>query len=225
MSSKWNQLRKQFREQAATIDKIDEEVYDQYGADPLEPIIGMGAPDTRLCLFGRDPGRHEVEHRMPFIGAGGQKIRRELYQLRHGCEMPHFEASLEIGDTVFWANTVPYKPIGNKAWSMAVKKRFQPLMAQVLLEFWNGTQILTLGREAFLWFGINQSKAERDRLMAFWNQPDRFENSISVRCSHEGAEREFEILPLPHPSPLNATWYHAFPELLRERLRQVGYSS
>ena len=61
-----------------------------------------------------------------------------------------------MGEKFFWANTVPYKPTGNKAWSMKVKKQFQPLMAELLLTTWNGRDLITLGREAFLWFGINQ---------------------------------------------------------------------
>ena len=82
--------------------------------------------------------------------------------------------------------------------------------------------LITLGREAFLWFGIGQSKAERARIEAFWQRPDRFESAIAVTlAAPEGPARTFDIHPLPHPSPLNATWYKRFPGLLAQRLEQL----
>lgn len=213
----------EFRQQAQHIDDIDVDVYTQFGKDPLAPIIGLGDANLRIGLFGRDPGREEVRHGEPFIGTGGQKVRQMLYQHLHGAPMPDFAASVEVGRAFFWANTVPYKPVGNKAWSMAVKKRFQPLMAELLAAHWQGTDIITLGREAFLWFGIGQPKTERDRLMAFWKSPNRFQASISVAVGVQGGlRREVRLYPLPHPSPLNATWYKRFPDLLGARLTQLN---
>jgi uracil-DNA glycosylase len=140
----------------------------------------------------------------------------------YGSELPDFDASVAVGEKFFWANTVPYKPTGNKAWSMKVKKQFQPLMAELLLTTWNGRDLITLGREAFLWFGINQAKEVQQRLDAFWEREDRFESFIEVELAcASGAKRTFRIHPLPHPSPLNATWYKRFPDLLLARLRQL----
>ncbi|WP_295940090.1 uracil-DNA glycosylase family protein [uncultured Xanthomonas sp.] len=100
-----------------------------------------------MCILGRDQGRSEVEHGAPFVGSGGQLVRKALYRhLHHGEEMPDFAAGLEAGRVAFWLNTVPYKPVGNKAWSMPVKRRFHPLMRHLLLEQWRGHEILTLGR-------------------------------------------------------------------------------
>ena len=120
-------LRQALRDLAADTDGIDTAIYATYDRDPLEPIIGLGDADAPLCFFGRDPGREEVRHGEPFIGAGGQIVRRVLYRHLNGAEMPDFEAGRALGRHYFWINTVPYKPIGNKAWSMAVKRRFQPL--------------------------------------------------------------------------------------------------
>ncbi|MBN6114415.1 hypothetical protein [Xanthomonas bonasiae] len=67
-------LRRQFRELAAHDDvdkRIDKDVYKKYAKDPLEPIIGLGRRNARLCVFGRDPGRTEVEYGEPFVGSGG----------------------------------------------------------------------------------------------------------------------------------------------------------
>src|SRR5699024_10071486 len=128
--------------------------------------------------------------------------RQALYRHLHAAPMPDFEASIDVGRLFFWANTVPYKPVGNKAWSMAVKKRFQPLMASLLAEQWRGRDIITLGREAFLWFGIGQDKPARDRLAAFWARDDRFESSIETAVGGDGGtQRSVRLHPLPHPSP------------------------
>lgn len=210
-----------FRDAAKSFDKIDREVYAAHGRDPLEPIIGEGPADARLAIFGRDPGRDEVKHQMPFIGAGGQKVRAMMHDIIEGKPMPDFEASVAIGHHFFWANTVPYKPIGNKAWSQKVKKAVFPIMAQVLLEGWQGQDVITLGREAFLWFGLGHDKAGRDALMAFWQQDDRFETSLNWQLTApNGMQRNLRLHPLPHPSPLNATWYKRFPGLLEARLRK-----
>jgi len=211
-----------FRELARLTEGIDVEVYRQHGKDPLDPIIGRGRADARIGFFGRDPGRDEIQHGEPFIGAGGQHVRRALYLQLQGRPLPDFAASQQVGRDFFWANTVPYKPVGNKAWSTRVKQRFHPLMCQLLLEQWQGDRIITLGREAFLWFGIGQPKAERERLEAFWNSETRFQESIAVRlAAGDGGARLLHVYPLPHPSPLNATWYARFPALLQARLQQL----
>lgn len=211
-----------FREEAQGLEGVDLAVYEAFGQDPLKPVIGQGYPDVAVAFFGRDPGRDEVQHQMPFIGAGGQKVRRTIYKHLYKKEMPDFEASVEVGRRFFWANTVPYKPVGNKAWSMKVKKQFQPLIADLLIKNWNGVDVITLGREAFLWFAINQPREVKQQLEGFWAQDDRFDSSIAVIVTAlDGEQRELRLHPLPHPSPLNATWYKRFPDLLAARLRKL----
>ncbi|MDR6234506.1 uracil-DNA glycosylase family protein [Pseudomonas oryzihabitans] len=211
--------REAFRQLAADLPGIDLPVYEQFAKDPLDPIIGLGDPDAPLGFFGRDPGRDEVKYGEPFIGSGGQIARKVLYQHLHGQPPADFEATRSLSQQFFWANTVPYKPLGNKAWSERVKKTFHPLMRHLLVEHWHGTQLITLGREAFLWFGIGQPKEERARLEAFWKREDRFENSIEVTLeTEEGNRKTLTLYPLPHPSPLNQTWYTRFPGLLESRV-------
>lgn len=213
---------KAFRALAADTDGIDVEVYQRFERDPLDPIIGLGQRHLRVGFFGRDPGRDEVRYGEPFIGAGGQLVRKALYEHLYGEEMPDFEASRAVGEHFFWINTVPYKPIGNKAWSMKVKRHFHDLMNELLISHWEGRSLITLGREAFFWFGINRPKAERDRLEAFWKRDDRFESSIEVTLeAPQGEAQTFTLYPLPHPSPLNQTWYARFPGLLAQRLKQL----
>ncbi|MFO7593152.1 MAG: uracil-DNA glycosylase family protein [Pseudomonadota bacterium] len=216
------QRREKLRALAAELPGIDVGVYETFGKDWREPVIGMGEADTPVAFFGRDPGRDEVQHQMPFIGAGGQKVRGAIYEHLYGEGLPGFDASVEVGKGFFWANTVPYKPVGNKAWSMKVKKQFQPLVADLLVNAWNGEAVITLGREAFLWFAINREREIKQQLEVFWTREDRFESWTEVDIQDaDGKSRQIKLYPLPHPSPLNATWYKRFPDLLKQRLRQL----
>lgn len=215
-------LRQAFRELAAHIEGIDEAVYEAFHKDPLEPIIGLGPADAPVAFFGRDPGREEVRYGEPFVGSGGQLVRRGLYRHLHGAEMPNLKASRSVGEGFFWINTVPYKPLGNRAWSMAVKRRFHPLMRQLLIDNWQGRDIITLGREAFLWFGLAQPQEVRQHLEAYWKRDDRFSAHCDIELKGErDSTRRFRLHPLPHPSPRNMIWFKRFPDLLERRLHQL----
>lgn len=216
-------LERAMRREAEALERLDRDVYAEFERDPLAPIVGLGPVDAKLAIMGRDPGRKEVEIGQPFVGAGGQKVRDALYRRRHGEALPDFERSLDVGHEVFWINTVPYKPLGNKAWSMAVKRRFQPMMARLLLETWRGKTVITLGREAFLWFGLDQPRDVRQSLEAFWQREDRFDATHRTRLAlADGTAREFTLAPLPHPSPLNQRWFKRFPGLMQQRLKTLG---
>lgn len=210
-----------FRALAAELDRIDVDVYQKAGKDPLEPVLGAGEANCRVCIFGRDPGRFEVVHGQPFVGAGGQKIRQVLYEQVHGEPLPSFEASLEVGRTAFWANTVPYKPIGNKVWSAKTRKAFRPHVVDLLVHEWQGTDVLAMGREAFFWFAADRE--EKKRFKAHWEREDRFGTGLEVELVAEDGRRTVTVYPLPHPSPLNATWAPHVHRLIRERLVALGF--
>ncbi|MCW3149272.1 uracil-DNA glycosylase family protein [Stutzerimonas stutzeri] len=215
--------RQAFRQLAAETAGIDVAVYRQFGKDPLEPIIGLGTASAPLCFFGRDPGREEVRHGAPFVGTGGQLVRRLLHWHLYGTEPADFAAALTAGEGFFWLNTVPYKPVGNKAWSMAVKRRFQPLLRQLLVDYWQGRHVITLGREAFFWFAIDQPHALRQQLERFWQREDRFSADLQVQLQDaQGQVRLVVLHPLPHPSPRNRAWLARFPALLQARLAALG---
>jgi uracil-DNA glycosylase len=213
--------RAEFRALAEQTEGIDVEVYQRFGKDPLEPIIGLGDANAPLAFFGRDPGREEVRYGEPFVGSGGRIARHTLYRHLHGEDTDDFDALRELSRTFFWINTVPYKPKGNKAWSMAVKKRFHPLMRSLLVSSWHGRDIVTFGREAFLWFGIDQPAAQRRQLEACWADEDRFSQHVDAQLEVDGQRRDFRLYPLPHPSPLNQTWFKRFPALLEARLQAL----
>ncbi|MEC8423565.1 MAG: uracil-DNA glycosylase, partial [Myxococcota bacterium] len=122
------------------------------------------------------------------------------------------------GRGVFWGNTVPYKPTGNKAWSVKVKRRFVPMVTELLVDRWSGHDLLTLGNVAFDWFRL-ADKRLAPRLRAHWGRADRYASSVEITL----AGKTIRLHPLPHPSPLNATWYPRFPGLLDARLASLGW--
>ncbi len=207
----------------ASLDGRDFQVYSANGKDPNEPIIGEGDPRARLAIFGRDPGREEVKHGVPFIGAGGQKVRLGLHRALFGNSPYDFAASLTAGQHAFWANTVPFKPFENKAWSPKIVREFWSPMAGILNDSWRGIDVITLGEGAFKWFGIPDKKV-KEQLHEFWKTEDRFETAIEVDLSAHGIDRPLRLRPLPHPSPLNATWTPLFPGLLEKCLHTLNFS-
>lgn len=205
---------------------LDLACYQRHRRAPLQPVLGLGPACARLAIVGRDPGEREVAAGQPFLGAGGQLLRAGLYQRLHGHPMPDREAGESLTGQFFWFNTVPYKPAGNRAWSMAVKQRFWPPMASILARHWQGHQLITLGREAFLWLGIQQPVAQRRRLAACWADPGRFEQVVELAWQVPGQpDRQLQVYPLPHPSPLNRQWLAKFPELLQRRLQQLDLTA
>ena len=217
-----------FAQQAEALAGIDLPAYAACGQDWRLPVLGMGPAEAPLCIFGRDPGRTEVEQQLPFIGRGGQLLRAGLHQhrlgLRDAAPAPTFDEALAAGADVFWVNTVPYKPLGNKAWSMAAKRRFQPLVAELLLRAWQGSTVMVLGREAFFWFGIGQPAQTNTALQAFWSRDDRYSATLTIDYQHDGLARKLLLAPLPHPSPANAVWFGRFAALLTARLNQLAPS-
>lgn len=191
---------------APGLDCLDVACYRRHGRDPCMPLVGLGRLDARWCFLGRDPGEQEVRLQRPFIGPAGQKIRAVM-------------AEVGVGeDEVYWMNTVPFKPIGNKPWSMAVRRQCRPALLE-LLAAWEGTQIITFGEAAFKWFGLDA--AQRRSVEAFWQRADKYQVSFATSLCISGVERHFMVCPVPHPSGANAAWASRFPGLLRARLQDV----
>ena len=207
---------------------IDTPVYRSANLEPTKPILYAGNLASPLCFFGRDLGKDEVIAQQPLIGASGTMVRKGFYYSIYKQKAP---TRKDLDDTtierVLLANTVPYKPPGNKAYLVKVKKRFRPFIEQLFVFHWQGNQIITLGTEAFKWFSTYGAKGE---LNEFYSQPDsdRYKQTISVNLTaiddagmtHTKA---ITLLPLPHPSPLNQKYYAAFPEMLQQRLAQVEF--
>ena len=205
---------------------IDFPVYQSAGMKPTEPILYAGNLASPLCFFGRDLGKDEVQARQPLIGASGTMVRQGFYYSVYQQKAP---SRKELDNTtierVLLSNTVPYKPPGNKAYLVKVKKRFRPFLEQLFVFHWQGNQMITLGTEAFKWFAAYAAKGELD---SFYRSEDRFENKLTVNVSATDDSgmshtKALTLLPLPHPSPLNQKYYAAFPKMLQQRLAQVEF--
>ena len=206
---------------------LDAPVYKAAGMEPTEPILYAGNLDSPLCFFGRDLGKDEVHARQPLIGASGTMVRQGFYYAVHKDKAP---TRKDLDDTtierVLLTNTVPYKPPGNKAYLMKVKKRFRPFLEQLFVFHWQGNQVITLGTEAFKWFAPYGGKGEINDFYA--DADNRFESQLTVTLSAAddtgmSHSKAITLLPLPHPSPLNQKYYAAFPKMLQKRLAQVEF--
>lgn len=206
---------------------LDIPVYEAANLEPTKPILYAGNLQSPLCFFGRDLGKDEVHARQPLIGAAGTLVRKGFYYAIHQQKAPQRK---DLDDTiikrVLLANTVPYKPPGNKAYLMKVKKRFRPFLEKLLVFHWQGNQIITLGTEAFKWFTPYGSSGELDAFFAQKNT--RYKATITINLTaldelERSHTKRVTLLPLPHPSPLNKQYYAAFPNMLQKRLAQVDF--
>jgi uracil-DNA glycosylase len=205
---------------------VDIPVYQAAKLEPTIPVLYAGNLQSPLCFFGRDLGKDEVQARQPLIGASGTIVREGFYYAIHQQKAASREELDKITcDRVLLTNTVPYKPPGNKAYSVKVKERFRPYVASLLVFHWQGSQIITLGTEAFKWFSPYGQKGEVD---LFFTQSDRFEKILNVNVTANDSmgiahQKPISLMPLPHPSPLNQKYYAAFPQMLQQRLAQVEF--
>lgn len=214
-------LRARLSAEAAAGDMpIDTPVYAAAGLPPTTPVLlGRGSLAARIGFFGRDPGRHEVLQQEPFVGAGGRLIRDGLHRLHHRTDCPDDAAALAIGAGYFWGNTVPFKPIGNKVWSVKVRRRFAPIITDLLCDLWQGDQLITFGNVAFDWFRL-ADPALKEPIRTLWARPDRYTASLKITLRGKA----ITLHPLPHPSPLNAAWFGRFPGMLDARLSSLRAS-
>lgn len=199
---------------------IDEPVYRAAGKDPLRPVLCGGLLGASLCVVGRDLGKNEVIQQQPQVGAAGRLVRLGLVRAFEGREPSADDKVLESAlKYALLTNTVPYKPPGNKAYAEAVKARFRPFLARLLVGLWQGDRVITLGTEAFQWFAPYARPGDAE---ALWKRPDRYEADLACDITAEIDGRKIHkaivVQPLPHPSPLNQRWYGQFPGLLAARL-------
>ncbi len=204
---------------------IDLPIYKAAQKDPLDPILCWGNLKSQVCFLGRDLGRDEVHSGQPLIGAAGTLVREGFYGAMHQRKAKNKQELQTIGDRLLLTNTVPYKPPGNKAYSVKVKERFRPFVEQLLVLYWEGSQIITLGTEAFKWFTPYGNKGEINQ---FFQEEERYSASLPVTLTatdEQGLQhqRKVILLPLPHPSPLNQKYYHQFPNMLQQRLNQFEF--
>jgi uracil-DNA glycosylase family 4 len=204
---------------------LDLPVYQAAKKEPTQPILYAGNLKSQICFFGRDLGRDEVHAGQPLIGAAGTLVREGFYWAMHHQKAKSKQELQAVCERVLLTNTVPYKPPGNKAYPMEVKERFRPFIEQLLVIYWQGNQIITLGTEAFKWFAPYGKKGEINQ---FFLRSDRYSAKLPIilkATDEQGREyeRQISLLPLPHPSPLNQQYYAKFPQMLQQRLNEFEF--
>lgn len=81
----------------------------------IEPVIKDGNIDSDLMIIARDLGINEVNEKIPLIGRAGSIIRYVLKEL-------------ELEDTTYITNIVPYKPTDNLAFNRPIILKFLPVL-------------------------------------------------------------------------------------------------
>lgn len=193
---------------------VDLPVYEKAKRDPWRPILFAGSLDAPVAVLARDLGKDEVAAGQPLIGAGGKLVRAGIVAAHGGGKN---EEALKYA---LLTNTVPFKPPGNKAYAPSVRARFQPFVVELLGDHWKGSQVLTLGTEAFRWFETYYAEGEAFPDSAATDARFEAVYPCLLPCA-DGRSKTIEVRPLPHPSPLNRKWYSRFPEMLASRLAEA----
>lgn len=204
---------------------LDLPAYAEEGRDPLRPIAFAGNPAARVCILGRDLGRHELRHAQPLVGPAGRLVRQAVLEAA-GTQPPHGDGLLESAlHHVFLANLVPYKPLGNRPFSAQAREAFRPYLERLLLCHWEGQRVIALGEDAFRWFA---AYLQRGAVARHWREPGKFGRQLRCELWHLGRgqrrSRALLLCVLPHPSPANAVWRRRFPRMLLQQLRRRGWA-
>ena len=190
------------------------ETYEQAGRDPTEPILCAGNPEAAVVFVGRELGRDEVLLGEPLVGASGRRLRRVVHETLIGPADPGERRFAAVLDHVLLTNTVPYRPVGNRAYDRATLARFRPFVETLLARHWSGTRVVALGRKALLWFA---PYADEGAVKDLWaDREARFAGRLDVVVGG----RAMKLACVPHPSPLSP-FRTEFPALLRDALRDV----
>jgi len=187
------------------------ETYAAAGRDAHLPILCAGALDAPFCAVGRELGREEVLRGEPLVGMAGRRFRRAAHEALVGPAPRAERRFAAVLAHVLLTNTVPYRPVGNRAYDRATKDRFRPFVERLLSTHWTGARLIALGQHAFLWFAPYAAPGAVESLWR--DRGRRFETSLPVTIRGKRAT----LRCVPHPSPLSP-FKADFPALLARAL-------
>lgn len=116
-------------------------------------VFGEGSPDARVLFIGEAPGQNEDRERRPFVGRGGQLLRRAIR---------------EIGwkeEDVYITNIVKRRPPANRDPFPEEIVAYTPYLARQI-EIIDPDIIVTLGRFSMNYF-LPEAKITRDQGTVF----------------------------------------------------------
>jgi len=136
-------------------------------------VVCTGNPKAKILVVGRDLGEEEILYNEVLVGRTGSHFRKRARQI-----------GFDPLQDFLMTNTVPLRPLGNKAFPDEVRKYFWPVLGEIVA-YINPKFILTLGNEALRSFvdtreGITKLTGKTIRLDGVINGP--------------------LIIPLVHPS-------------------------
>ena len=181
-----------------------------------------------LCIVGRDLGKDEVRPGQPLIGAAGRLVRAGIIRAREQGEPsgmnvrttdPDLEGALKHA---ILTNTVPFKPIGNKAYPDAIRERFRPFLERLLVNHWTGAEYHHTGHASLrVVHALTARKLNSEPPEAARRDLRRLSLELCVLTTTILPRSKIVMVyPLPHPSPLNRRWFSRFPSMLAARLQR-----
>ncbi len=131
-------------------------------------VFGEGSSDCQVMFIGEAPGFHENEAKRPFVGRGGQLLRKLIGELGWREQ------------DVYITNIVKRRPPDNRDPSPEEIEAYRPYLARQI-EIINPKVIVPLGRFSMNYF-LPEAKISRDQGRAF-----KIEERLIVPMFHPAA--------------------------------------
>lgn len=151
-----------------------------------KPVLYTGNIFSDILIVGRDLGKEEVEQGQVFVGKSGGLVREGMKRLGY----------LEAADNPAWdycmTNLVPYKPTGNKCFSLEIRQAFWPIVNYVV-KVVEPDYLVTMGRECAEMFHGSPIRS----ILAFTR-----ESGVVEKKLYRGTpfEKDITVISVPHPS-------------------------
>ena len=138
---------------------------------PGLPTPGVGSPNAKLMIIGRDPGAEEAEEGIPFIGRAGKVLQTLLVKY-----------NLSLND-VFITNIVKHRPPNNREPTQEEQEACR-IWLEKQIAIIQPKAILVLGNTAALSIAaIERLQIPKTKLRGKEFELWSFDNVIKVKCS------------------------------------------
>lgn len=151
-----------------------------------KPVLFTGNIFSDILIVGRDLGKEEVEQGQVFVGRAGKFVRRGMKILGY------LEATDELPWDYCMTNLVPYKPAGNKCFSLDIRQNFWPIVNYVV-RIVEPDYLITMGVECAEMFHGGPIRS----ILTFTK-----EEGVKEKKLYRGTdfEKDVIVISVPHPS-------------------------